>query len=185
MIGTNHQYLAGLVVRSSQKDTAAFTELYTLTCHKVYHYALQYLKDEYLAEDALQEIYITAYYNMEKLNDPFLFIAWLNRISFHVCYDMRQKQTGLLELGDPELMEYIPDEHPGSDPEAFALYMNEVRQLRLALEELPSHEREVLMMRFFHEMKLEEIARNMGLSRSTVKRYIAAGKAHLAKKLQG
>ena len=39
----------------------------------------------------MQEVYILALKNIGKLNDPTVFIAWLNRICFHVCYDMTQK----------------------------------------------------------------------------------------------
>lgn len=181
----NHQYLARLVTRFKQQDTDAFAELYALTYNKVYNYARHYLKDEYLAQDAMQEVYIAAFRNIDKLSDPTLFIAWLNRISFHVCYDIRQKQFGHLEISDPELLKLVKDEHPDSDPEALALRSSEIRQLRQAMEELPFQERSVLSMRYYNDMKLEEIASTMELSRSTIKRYITSAKEHLARKLKG
>lgn len=181
----NHQYLAELVVRSQHHDADAFTELYALTYNRVYNYARHYLRDDYLAQDALQEIYISAYRNMDKLNDPTLFIAWLNRISFHVCYDIQQKRSEHKDISDPELLELVQDEHPGTDPEALAMHTNEIQLLHQALNELPFHEREVLVLRYYNDMKLEEIAGAMELSRSTVKRYIASGKEHLAQKLGG
>lgn len=181
----NHQYLAGLVIRFKQHDTDAFAELYALTYNKVYNYARHYLKDEYLAQDAMQEVYIAAFRNIDKLSDPTLFIAWLNRISFHVCYDIQQKQFGRQEFSDPELLELVRDDRPHSDPEALALRSSEIRQLRQAMEELPFQERAVLSMRYYNDMKLEEIASTMDLSRSTIKRYIVSAKEHLARKLKG
>ncbi len=181
----DHQYLARLVTRFKQQDTDAFAELYTLTYNKVYNYARHYLKDDYLAQDAMQEVYVSAFRNIGKLSDPTLFIAWLNRISFHVCYDLRQKQLGFQEFSDPELLEMVRDEHPGSDPEALAVRASEIEQLRRALEELPFQERAALSMRYYNDMKLEEIASAMELSRSTIKRYIASAREHLARKLKG
>ncbi len=181
----NHQYLAGLVLRFKLRDADAFAELYALTYNKVYNYARHYLKDEYLAQDAMQEVYISAFRNIDKLSDPTLFIAWLNRISFHVCYDIRQKQYGHQDFSDPELLELVRDERPCSDPETQALHLDEVARLRRALDELPFHERAVLVMRYYNDMKLEEIAGTMELSRSTIKRYIASGKERLARKLKG
>ncbi|MDE6675004.1 MAG: RNA polymerase sigma factor, partial [Acetatifactor sp.] len=180
----NHQYLAGLVVRFKQRDADAFAELYTLTYNKVYNYARHYLKDEHLAQDAMQEVYIAAYRNIDKLSEPTLFIAWLNRISFHVCYDIQQKQFGRQDFADPELLELVRDEYPGSNPEALVLQASEIQRLHQAMDELPFHERSVLIMRYYNNMKLEEIAGAMDLSRSTVKRYIASGKDHLAQKLK-
>jgi len=181
----NHQYLAGLVLRFQQRDADAFAELYALTYDKVYNYARHYLKDEYLAQDALQEVYISAFRNIDKLSDPTLFIAWLNRISFHVCYDIRQEQYGRQNISDPELLELVRDERPHFDPEAWALHLDEVSRLRRALDGLPFQERAVLAMRYYNDMKLEEIASTMELSRSTIKRYIASGKKRLARKLKG
>lgn len=180
----NHQYLAGLVVRFKQRDTDAFAELYTLTYNKVYNYARHYLKDEHLAQDAMQEVYIAAYRNIDKLSEPTLFVAWLNRISFHVCYDIQQKQFGHQDFADPELLELVRDEYPGSNPEALVLQASEIQRLHQAMDELPFHERSVLIMRYYNNMKLEEIAGAMDLSRSTVKRYIASGRDHLAQKLK-
>ena len=181
----NHQHLAGLVIRFQHRDMEAFAELYTLTHNKVYNYARHYLKDEHLAQDAMQEVYIAVFRNIEKLSDPTLFVAWLNRISFHVCYDLQQKQFGRQDFADPELLELVRDEYPGANPEALVLYTNEIERLHQAMEELPFHERCVLIMRYYNNMKLEEIAGAMDLSRSTVKRYIASGKDHLALKLKG
>ena len=181
----NHQYLAGLVIRFKQRDTDAFAELYALTYNKVYNYARHYLKDEYLAQDAMQEVFISAFRNIDKLSDPTLFIDWLNGISLHVCYDIQQKQYGHQDLSDPELLELARDERPHSDPEALALYWDEVARLRRAMDELPFQERAVLAMRYYNNMKLEEIAGAMELSRSTIKRYIASGKEHLSRKLKG
>lgn len=179
-----HKYLAGLVARFKQRDAGAFAELYALTCNKVYNYARQYLKDEYLAQDALQEVYMAAFRNIDKLSDPALFTAWLNRISLHVCYDICQKQYSRQELPGQELLELVRDRRPGCDPEATVLRDDELGRLRRAMEDLPFRERSALSMRFYGGMKLEEIARTMGISRSTVKRCIASGKERLARKLK-
>ena len=181
----NHQYLAGLVIRFKQRDADAFAELYALTYNKVYNYARHYLKDEYLAQDAMQEVYISAFRNIDKLSDPTLFIAWLNRISFHVCYDIQQKQYGRQDFADPELRELVRDEHLHSDPEALSLHLDEIARLHRALDELPFQERAVLIMRYYNDMKLDEIASTMELSLSTIKRYITSGKEHLARRLKG
>ena len=133
----NHKYLAGLVARFKQRDAGAFAELYALTCNKVYNYARQYLKDEYLAQDALQEVYMAAFRNIDKLSDPALFTAWLNRISLHVCYDICQKQYSRQELPGQELLELVRDRRPGCDPEATVLRDDELGRLRRAMEDLP------------------------------------------------
>lgn len=182
----NITYIAGLVIRARQKDSDAFAELYAMTYNKVYNYTRHYLRDSHLAQDALQEIYILALKNLNKLNDPTLFIAWLNRICFNVCYDMTQKQkNNMNQTCDSELLSIIPDVHPSSDPEYNYQKKEEAFRLKEALEKLPFHEKQVLVMRYFNNMKLEDIAVSMDISRSSVKRYIASGQDNLKLLLKG
>ena len=52
----NTGYIAGLVLRARQDDSDAFAELYAMTYNKVYNYARHYLRDDFLAQDAMQEV---------------------------------------------------------------------------------------------------------------------------------
>ncbi len=178
--------IANLVVRAKANDSDAFAEIYALTYNKVYNYTRHYLRDDYLAQDAMQEIYILALKNLQKLNDPSLFIAWLNRISFHVCYDISNKlKTNLHHILDSEMLELLQDENPCINPESTYQKKDENKRLNQALDSLPFHEKQVLIMRYFNEMKLEEIADAMSISRSSVKRYIASGQKKLKKLMKG
>ena len=183
----NIQYMAALVLRARQNDSDAFAELYTITYNKVYNYARHYLKDDFLAQDALQEIYILALKNLEKLNDPTLFAAWLNRISFNVCYDISAKNKLYPPPVnfDPEILDTVADDHQDINPESSLQQKEEHRRLKEALEYLPFHEKQVIILRFYNNMKLEEIAETCGISRSSVKRYLASGTNTLRQKMKG
>lgn len=174
----NMKYLASLVERAKQSDADAFAELYTQTYNKVYNYAYHYLRDEYLAQDALQEIYISAYRNLGKLNDSALFIAWLNRICFHVCFDISKHRFDL-ELASPDSLEIVIDDSPSRNPESTVASKDERQRLYEAVDALPFLEKQVITMRYINDMKIDEIASVCRLSRSTVKRYIASGKESL------
>ncbi len=175
----NPQYLAGLVIRAGNNDSDAFAELYALTYNKVYNFARHYLRDAHLAQDAMQEVYISALKNLTKLSDPTLFIAWLNRITFNVCYDMSQKTNHVNTSAAPEILEFVQDYDPLSNPEAHYQQKDEYARLHIAMDSLPFQEKQVLTMRYYNNMKLEDIADAMDISRSTVKRYIASGQEHL------
>lgn len=177
-------FIARLVVRARGNDSDAFAELYALTYRKVYNYTRHYLRDDYLAQDAMQEVYILALKNIKKLNDPNLFVAWLNRISFHVCYDMCKKQNTAAAAGE-EALEVVPDEDIHVNPEQLLQRRDENERLNRALDALPFQEKQVLIMRFYNNMKLEEIADALDISRSSVKRYIAAGQSKLRHLMEG
>lgn len=181
----NHKYIAGLVIRAQHNDSDAFAELYGLTYPKVYNYTNRYLRDSYLAQDAVQEIYILALKNISKLNDPTLFIAWINQISFRVCYDMSKNRIDNYgDITDPELLELVRDEKNDTNPEALAERKDEYARLRAAIDQLPSHEKQVIVLRYFNNMKIDDIVTTLGISKSTVKRYLANGQASLKRRLK-
>lgn len=170
----SYAYIAEIVKRAQTGDSDAFAELYTCTYNKVYHYCLKYLKDEYLAQDAVQEVYISAFKNTEKLHDPTLFIAWLNQISFHVCYDIMKKSKSDYGEFDSELIDEIFDSHPDSNLEDRVIYDDEKRRLKEAISKLSVIEQQIITLRYFNNMKIDDIVQISGLSRSTVKRQLIA-----------
>lgn len=175
----DHKYIAGLVRLSQQNDSEAFAELYAMTYNRVYNYACHYLKEPFLAQDAVQEVYISVLKNIQQLKDPALFIAWLNQISFHVCYDMHSKMNDRGNITDSDILESIRDDL-AADPEAQMQKQDEALRLREAVEKLPANERQVIHLRYFNNMKLEDIAAALCISRSSVKRYLASAKQSLA-----
>ena len=74
MAELDYDYISTLVSRARTGDSDAFAELYAATYQKEYRFAYNYLKDEYLAQDALQETYILALKNLYTLRDSKLFI---------------------------------------------------------------------------------------------------------------
>ena len=182
---TDHKYIASLVIKVQHNDSDAFGELYNLTYNKVYNYARHYLRDEFLAQDAVQEIYILALKNITRLNDPMLFIAWLNQISFRVCYDMCQKGNNTYgDITDPELLEIVRDENLSNDPAASVEYNDELNILRDAIDKLPAHEKQCVVLKYYNNMKIEDIVDLLGFSRSSVKRYLISAKEHLAESIR-
>lgn len=175
-------YLAGFI---RKRDENAFAELYNYTHHKVYQYAYTFLKDPYLAQDAVQEIYTSIYKNIDTLKEDSLFHSWINQITYHICCDFSRKvknsqneQTDF--TSDPKVLSIASEEdcfRDISDQEFLAHY-------REALDELPYAERQAFLLRYEHDLKLEEIAVFLDCSLSTAKRHLRASKRHLAERLK-
>lgn len=180
----SHAYLAEYVKRTQRGDSDAFAHLYSCTYNKVYNYARHYLRDEYLAQDAVQEIFISALKNINKLNDPTLFVAWLNQISFHVCFDLaKEHKTDYGEV-DSEMLEDICDAKPDANPEDTAVNNDESKRLKEAVQKLSPTEREIITLRYYNSMKIEDIVNATGISRSTVKRQLQSATDRLRKLLK-
>lgn len=180
-----HSYIAGLVNKVKQGDAQAFAELYTMTCQKVFSYAGKYLRDEYLAEDAVQEIYVLAYKNLDKLKDPHLFIAWLNQISFRVCYDIDKKRRGEATDYDTEILEEVISSNIKDSPEELAFVKDRSKRLSEAVQSLETTERQLIELRYIYNKKIDDIVFMTGLSKSTVKRHINKALEQLQKIMSG
>lgn len=179
MSDLNHKQIANLVTLFVQRgDSNAFAKIYALTYDKTYNYAFHYLHDSYLAQDALQEIYIQAMKHISSLKDPMLFVAWLNRISFTVCYDMTQKKEQAPPTSS-ELLEFIEIPDTADTPDEMYEKKAEHSRLQAALESLPFLEKQIIILRFYRDMKLEEIAKALSVSKSTIKRHLISAQNHL------
>lgn len=167
-------YMAALVKRAQKKDSDAFAKLYVMTYEKQYIYAKRYLRDDDYAQDAVQEAYILALKNIEKLKEPKYFKTWLTKINFRVCYNISVKMRNDC-MEDADALEKLPDPEVNSNPEEY--YMKELRSRNLseAIRALPVKEREAVVLKYFAKMSLKEIAENMESSVSSVARYINNG----------
>ena len=195
MATLDYNYVADLVVNAQTGDSDAFAELYAATYQRQYHFAYTYLKDEYLAQDALQETYIIALKNLSKLKDPMLLIAWLNQINFRVCFHLQKKRKRY----DAELIDYdSTDEETDSNqtdlaphmtqrninPEDLVVRIDSKEYIMNQILKLPFTESQVVILKYYQELKVGEIARLMDISRSSVNRYLSSGKTHLEKILR-
>lgn len=180
----DYQYLSKLVVKTMAGDSDAFAELYAATYQRLYQFSYQYLKDEYLAQDALQETYILVLKNISSLKNPDLFVSWLNQICFRICFNMQKKRVQYQQemSADPDLAEasLSSDENPENQ----ILQIDEQEYIMHQVLNLPFTESQVIFLKYYQNMTLTDIASLLDISRSSVKRYLASGKKRLKQVLQ-
>lgn len=180
MATLDYSYIASLVHRVQEGDSNAFAELYAATYQKQYRFAYKYLKEEFLAQDALQETYILALKNIGSLKDPKLFVSWLNQISFRVCFKMHQKQQRFnAELSEFENNSQIYRDNTEKSPEQQVVKVDQEEYIIRQVMSLPFSESQAILLRYYNNMKIDEIAKLLDCSRSTVKRYIKNGQERL------
>lgn len=183
MAKLDYQYLSKLTAWAKEGDSDAFAELYAATFQQQYALAHRYLKDPYLAQDALQETYIIALKNLHTLKDSKLFVSWLNQINFRVCFGIYEKQKRY--NNEPAVPnELYPQQDSVESPEECIIRIDQQDYLRKKILELPELEAQVIILKYYYNMKLDDIAARMSISRSTVKRYLSSGKAKLERTLR-
>ena len=184
MANYNHKQIAMLVsLFVEENDSNAFAQLYGLTYNKIYNYACYYLKATYLAQDALQEIYIQVMKKLPDLNDPQLFISWLNTIAFHVCYDIATRKSKA-ELSSGELLQLLNFTDEQDTPEEFCTKDVSRTLLKQAIDSLPLLEQQIIVLRYFNDLTMEDIARACCVSLSSIKRHHHAALKQMKKYLE-
>ena len=175
------------MLRAQEGDSDSFAELYLATYQQQFRFSYRYLQDEFLAQDALQETYILALKNLTTLRDPNVFVSWLNQINMRVCFAIyRREKRQELQMERFELVNVLNHEKRGDldSPEVRALKQDEQERLVKQIMQLPFSESQVIILRYFRGMKLEEVAELMQISLSSVKRYLESGRKKLAEKMK-
>ena len=114
-----------------------------------------YLRDSSLAEDAAQETFLRAYRAIERFRGTSSPKTWLTRIAINVCKDMSHKRSR-----QPLVLEKLP-EASSDDVSGDDSVINEVMLL-------PPKYRTVILLRYYQELDVKEIAHVLGLTRTAV-----------------
>lgn len=173
-----HKGMKDLDVILTYLDTQAepcFTLIYNRYSAKIYAKCLSLLKNEAMARDATQEIFMKIFLNLSRFGQKSRFSTWVYSITYNYCIDFLRKQQKKQALFSDEL-ENPPDlaEDEVSDHEILEI---EVRQLKQILEEIPAGDKAILLMKYQDEMSVKEISSVLEKTESAVKMKIKRAKA--------
>jgi RNA polymerase sigma-70 factor (ECF subfamily) len=141
-------------------DHELFTALLESNQDRVYSHALYCLRDPEDAQDVTQETFVKLWDKFEGI-DPAKVPGWLMRVVHNLCIDLirrRRSQRKNFGFPDPDALERLPSQGPGFDPQDRLHLDQQQRALLDAMETLAPETRSVMVMHYFEEMKLHEIA---------------------------
>ncbi len=150
---------------------ALFTQLLESNRDRVYNQALYCLRDPEDAQDVTQEAFVKLWRNYENIA-PDKAAGWLMRVNHNLCIDLirrRLSQRKNFGFPDPDAVERLPDVESGNRIEEALQLDQQQRTLLDAMDTLPAETRSVMMMHYFQEMKLQEIAEVVGKTVSALK----------------
>lgn len=182
MKDNNNKRIDELAKRVKKGDRKAFEELYKLTSPKAYFIALQICNDRHEAEDILQESYITALNKISSLERTESFMGWFSRIIVNKSKDfLRKKNPKPLSEEDEWLLDGQFDENDEFLPEINADKEELKTVVMDAVQELNVEKRTCVMMKYFSDMSVNEIAQAMEVPVSTVKNRLFDARKELKK----
>lgn len=171
-----------LVTNAQRGDKNAFAQLVGQYQTPVYNLAYRMLGNAEDAEDAAQETFLRAYAQLRKFDADQKFATWLLSIDAHYCIDrLRRRRFLWLSLDDDVLSESLPSDAPEPDDELLR-HESEQEIVRL-LERLSPAYRLVVVLRYWYDQSIEEIARTTGDSVGAAKVKLHRARNALAREM--
>ena len=182
--------MTDLVIKARDGNRIAFEQLigcYQGDIHRMIYYRV---RDRMDAEDLTQDVFIRAYRSISRIREPGKFRSWLFTIAVNRVNDyLRKKKVRSIFKSSDEDTSIQPAATDGQDPpEALEQILKEDfwRHIGRIAKKLSKMEREVFMLRFLDNLNIDEIARILKKSDSTVKTHLyrALAKFRNEKKLR-
>ncbi len=152
-----------LIRKARQGDVEAYNLLISRWEKRVYNYLLRIVGDREEALDLSQDVFLKAYQNVRKLDDPARFAPWLFRIAHNEAFSSFRKRRPEREApGQPE---YTGEE--SSPAPVFPIELSIA--VTTALSKLPEEQREAVILKIYQGFKFEEMAEVLGCPVSTAK----------------
>lgn len=171
--------LISLVCAVQQGEDEAATNLYNAFHQDLYYHISKTVNDPVLAEDLLQDTFIEIFQTIDQLNEPAAFVIWSKQIAYHKCTAYFKKRREILADEDEDgfsvfdtieedRAEFIPDE---------ALDKEDLKQtIHAMIDELPPEQRSAILLRYFDEISVKEIAEIQSVTEGTVKSRLNYGR---------
>jgi RNA polymerase sigma-70 factor (ECF subfamily) len=159
-----------LILQFQQGNTRAFDALIDRHQERIYNAILFMVKDSYLAEDLIQDIFIKIINNLKlnKYNDEGKFLPWALRIAHNFCVDhfRKVKRTPTIKTSDDQdLFEVIKhSDHPADYKMTRTQTHRNIQEL---VDLLPEEQREIIVLRHYANLSFKEIAQMTNCSINT------------------
>ena len=165
--------LSALVRKSQRGDAAAMEELLRAAYTPVYYQCRRFLKTGADAEDMTQEVLLLLYTKLDTLKEPAAFWGWLGRLTANRCKNaLTRTHADLPILEDEEgnsVLDAIESGDRAAVPEEAFDNAETARMIGGIVDALPEAQRDCVLLYYYDEMSVKEIAGVTGVAENTVK----------------
>lgn len=152
-----------LVKKAIKGDREAFEDLINLYFDRLYKEAYLRCKYEEDAKEIVQETIYKAYKNVKSLKEPKYFKTWLSKILINVSNDYMSKNE-MIDLEHDE-NHYVKEIHNDNQVEIKIDLYN-------AMDELEDKYKDVIILRYVEDLKIEDISKILERPINTIKTHI-------------
>jgi len=153
---------ADLVIAFKEGDTQAFDTLFARYRQPIFAYIYRSVGAAPLAEELTQDVFLKVFEHLRRTGENLSVRAWIYHIATTTCIDAHRAATRRPVLvDDADALMAAPD---GRDPVAQHLERERRREVRAALDALPAHYRQALVLRQLQGLAYAEVAEVLGIS---------------------
>lgn len=152
-----------LVKKAIKGDREAFEDLINMYFDRLYKEAYLRCKHEEDAKEIVQETIYKAYKNVKSLKEPKYFKTWLSKILINVSNDYMSKNE-MIDLEHDE-NHYVKEIHNDNQVEIKIDLYN-------AMDELEDKYKDVIILRYVEDLKIEDISKILERPINTIKTHI-------------
>lgn len=164
-----------LIGRCLAGDAGAFEPLVERYHGLLFRAAVRLLGDRDRARDVIQTVFLKAYQGLGSCDRQRRFFSWVYRIMVNECLNERRGRRATEEFD--ETLQAAPT---AGDPIQEAETRHRVRAAVLQLSEA---QRDVIVLRYFSELRYEQIAATLGVPEKTVKSRLFSARQRLCELL--
>ncbi|RQO34863.1 RNA polymerase subunit sigma [Herminiimonas sp. KBW02] len=175
---TDTRQLKTWLAATARKDGEAFRQLYDATSSKLFGFALRILVKRELAEEVLQESFVSIWNNAASyqagLAAP---MTWMTTIVRNKAFDTLRRLDGAVEIDADNFDKEVMDALESVDPtpiEALQI-SDESKALARCFAKLESLHRQAIALAFYHDLSHSEVAEQLALPIGTVKTWVRRG----------
>lgn len=170
-----------LVMLTLAGEQTAYEALVTRYQKAVVASAISVTKNHFMAEDAAQDAFVTAWMKLDTLQEPKKYASWVCRIAKNCALNMISRYRSFLPLETVDNLNVFAD---ATDDPAAAYVRSEVNtEVDTSIDSLPEKVRQIIYLHYFEELSIAEIADRMRISEGTVKWQLHDGRKRIRKEL--
>ncbi|MGD7053025.1 sigma-70 family RNA polymerase sigma factor [Sutcliffiella horikoshii] len=178
-----NSFQGGQVLETLEKKEYTLEDLMELYGNDLKRIAFLYVNDHGQCEDIIQEVFLSCYKNMESFRHESNYKTWLIRITINKCKDYRKKWSIKNMIYKPFIDPFMKNKGPSSEEN---LLRKEIQNDMIhALAKLPSKYKDVLILYYYQDMKVDEIASLLKANPNTIRSQLTRGRILLKKKWKG
>ena len=141
-----------------------------------------YVKSREVAEDVVQDVLLKAYEQREQFRGDSTYRTYLYRMTINRSYDYLRSWSYKNTYLSNKFQQIF---HGTRSAEEQVIELSENQRLGEAVLDLPVKYREIIILFYYKELKIDEIAALLSCSHNTVKTRLRRGRERLKDKLEG